>query len=132
MIRIFERASEYVKRGEPCALVTVVRTSGSVPRHAGAKMLVDTLGTLLEGTIGGGEMESRACSSPGRPSPMDNRAQQRITWPTSSAAIPASVAARSRSSSNRCCRPPPCSSSAQDTSGARWCTWPSGAAFAWR
>jgi len=59
-MRVFELASEYARRSEPCALVIVTRTSGSVPRRASAKMLVDAQGTILEGTIGGGEMESRA------------------------------------------------------------------------
>lgn len=40
-------------------MVTVIRTSGSVPRHAGSKMLVDAQGMLLAGTIGGGLMEGR-------------------------------------------------------------------------
>jgi xanthine dehydrogenase accessory factor len=44
--------------GVPVAMATVVRTQHSVPRHAGAKMLVYGDGHQL-GTIGGGEMESR-------------------------------------------------------------------------
>lgn len=44
--------------GVPVVLATVVRTRHSVPRHAGAKMLVYPDGTQL-GTVGGGEMESR-------------------------------------------------------------------------
>jgi xanthine dehydrogenase accessory factor len=40
------------------ALCTVVSARGSVPRHAGSKMLVYADGRF-EGTIGGGEMESR-------------------------------------------------------------------------
>ncbi len=59
-MRLFDLISQRIQRGEPCALVTVVRTSGSVPRRAGAKMLVDAHGTILDGTVGGGEMESRA------------------------------------------------------------------------
>jgi xanthine dehydrogenase accessory factor len=57
---ILRLAAEHVDRGAPCALVTVIRTSGSVPRHAGSKMLVGGGGDLLGGTIGGGEMENRA------------------------------------------------------------------------
>jgi xanthine dehydrogenase accessory factor len=38
------------------ALCTVVNTKGSVPRHAGAKMLVFADGSI-EGTVGGGETE---------------------------------------------------------------------------
>lgn len=37
----------------PVALATVLRTRGSVPRHAGSKMIVDPAGGLV-GTIGGG------------------------------------------------------------------------------
>lgn len=41
----------------PCALVTIAATSGSVPREAGAKMLVYANGKIT-GTIGGGKFES--------------------------------------------------------------------------
>jgi xanthine dehydrogenase accessory factor len=41
----------------PCAMVTVAATSGSVPRHAGAKMLVFGDGRIT-GTIGGGKFEA--------------------------------------------------------------------------
>ena len=44
--------------GELVVLATVVKARGSVPRHAGAKMLVYENGRI-SGTIGGGEMESR-------------------------------------------------------------------------
>jgi len=44
--------------GRPVALATIVKARGSVPRHAGSKMLIYADGDLL-GTIGGGEMESR-------------------------------------------------------------------------
>jgi xanthine dehydrogenase accessory factor len=44
--------------GRPVVLATVIDTSRSVPRHAGAKMLISADGTT-KGTIGGGEMESR-------------------------------------------------------------------------
>ena len=44
--------------GQPVALATIVKARGSVPRHAGSKMLVYPDGRL-SGTIGGGEMESR-------------------------------------------------------------------------
>jgi xanthine dehydrogenase accessory factor len=46
------------RRGEAAAMATVVRARGSVPRHAGSKMLVRGDGRI-EGTIGGGEMEGR-------------------------------------------------------------------------
>jgi xanthine dehydrogenase accessory factor len=47
-----------VKEGRSVALVTVTATSRSVPRHAGAKLLVVRDGETI-GTIGGGEMEAR-------------------------------------------------------------------------
>jgi xanthine dehydrogenase accessory factor len=43
--------------GEPIALATVVSATGSVPRHAGSKMLVRADGSIV-GTVGGGAMES--------------------------------------------------------------------------
>lgn len=43
--------------GKPCVLVTVAATRGSVPRAAGAKMLVLADGTVF-GTVGGGKFES--------------------------------------------------------------------------
>jgi xanthine dehydrogenase accessory factor len=42
--------------GAPAALATVLRTSGSTPRHAAAKMIVGPEGILV-GTIGGGRIE---------------------------------------------------------------------------
>ncbi len=45
------------RRREPCAIVTVAATTGSVPRAAGAKMLVFGSGKI-SGTIGGGKFES--------------------------------------------------------------------------
>lgn len=42
---------------EPAALATVIRTQGSMPRHAGSKMLICADGSII-GTIGGGAMES--------------------------------------------------------------------------
>ena len=46
---------------KPCALVTVAATRGSVPRAAGAKMLVYADGQT-SGTIGGGKFESLVLS----------------------------------------------------------------------
>ena len=42
---------------EPCLLATVVATTGSIPRAAGAKMLTYADGRIL-GTVGGGKFES--------------------------------------------------------------------------
>jgi xanthine dehydrogenase accessory factor len=48
-----------LQRGEPAALVTVVRAQGSTPQRAGAKMLVFADGRIV-GTIGGGCYENEA------------------------------------------------------------------------
>jgi xanthine dehydrogenase accessory factor len=48
--------------GRLAALCTVIRARGSVPRHAGSKLLVFADGQFL-GTVGGGEMESRAIAA---------------------------------------------------------------------
>ncbi len=50
--------ADAIDAGRPVVLATVIRTSRSVPRRAGSKMLAWADGTQL-GTIGGGEMESR-------------------------------------------------------------------------
>ena len=52
-------AAEALKRGEPVALVTIVRARGSTPQRTGAKMLVFADGRTI-GTIGGGCYESEA------------------------------------------------------------------------
>ena len=49
-------------RREAVALAVIIRDQGSVPRHAGTKMLVFSDGRTL-GTIGGGEMESRVVAA---------------------------------------------------------------------
>lgn len=54
---LFEALLAARKARTPVALATVVRAQGSVPRRAGAKMLVYGDGRIA-GTIGGGEMES--------------------------------------------------------------------------
>ena len=46
-----------VDGGSPVVLTTIVGTDGSVPRHAGSKMVVHPDGTTT-GTIGGGEVEA--------------------------------------------------------------------------
>jgi xanthine dehydrogenase accessory factor len=53
---LFERAAEFAAAGRRFALVTIVRTSGSTPRKAGAKMIVCDDGEIL-GTVGGGRVE---------------------------------------------------------------------------
>lgn len=55
---IFRALADAQTAGESVALVTVISTQGSMPRHAGSKMLVRSDGSVL-GTIGGGAMEAR-------------------------------------------------------------------------
>ncbi|HSM58478.1 MAG TPA: XdhC/CoxI family protein [Candidatus Sulfomarinibacteraceae bacterium] len=55
---IIEELIEAQKNGEPVVLATVTKARGSVPRHAGSKMLIYENGAI-SGTVGGGEMESR-------------------------------------------------------------------------
>lgn len=72
-MNILQLAAEWIEQNKACALVTIIRAAGSVPRHEGSKMLVGMDGTLIAGTIGGGEMENRAiklaqdCIADGRP-----------------------------------------------------------------
>lgn len=49
---------DFLRRGEACALLTVVATRGSVPREVGTRMVV-TARTCV-GTIGGGQLEYQA------------------------------------------------------------------------
>jgi xanthine dehydrogenase accessory factor len=63
--------TDAVDRGRSAALVTVVDTQRSVPRRAGAKLVVTSDG-LTFGTIGGGEMEAR-CISEARDALADGR-----------------------------------------------------------
>jgi xanthine dehydrogenase accessory factor len=59
---LYERLAEVERRGGSAALATVIRTQGSVPRHVGSKMLIFPDGRT-EGTIGGGELESRVIAA---------------------------------------------------------------------
>lgn len=56
---IYEELIRLSRRGEPCALATVVAHSGSSPRKTGAKMLVHANGSSL-GSVGGGPVENQA------------------------------------------------------------------------
>jgi xanthine dehydrogenase accessory factor len=56
--RILNELLAAQESGDSVALATVIKARGSVPRHAGSKMLVYGDGRT-SGTIGGGEMESR-------------------------------------------------------------------------
>lgn len=55
---LFRTLHDALERGADMALATVVRTQGSVPRHAGSKMLIWPNGEIA-GTVGGGLLESR-------------------------------------------------------------------------
>jgi xanthine dehydrogenase accessory factor len=54
--RVLDALVAAVGGGEPVVLATVVGTTGSVPRHAGTKMVVFADGRTI-GTIGGGRVE---------------------------------------------------------------------------
>ncbi|MGH2521022.1 MAG: XdhC family protein, partial [Anaerolineales bacterium] len=58
MPTLFDSLAVLERSGGSAVLCTVIRERGSVPRHAGSKMLVYPDGQI-EGTVGGGEMESR-------------------------------------------------------------------------
>ena len=57
-VSLLRQLSEAVEGGVAVASATVVDTSRSVPRRAGAKMLVFRDGSIA-GTVGGGELEAR-------------------------------------------------------------------------
>ena len=59
MEKLFETLLSVLERGEDAVLVTIVASSGSAPRGAGARMLVTKDGRVC-GTIGGGAVEYRA------------------------------------------------------------------------
>jgi xanthine dehydrogenase accessory factor len=56
-VGVFDRLAQLEKEGKSFALATIVQASGSVPRHAGTRMLIFSDGSF-EWTIGGGEVES--------------------------------------------------------------------------
>lgn len=56
MKKLFETMCEALRRGQDLVLVSVIASSGSTPRGAGARMLVSNQGWLT-GTIGGGAVE---------------------------------------------------------------------------
>lgn len=58
MTSIIQALSDLETQHQTAALCTVVRSSGSTPRHATCKMLVYPDGHIL-GTVGGGELENR-------------------------------------------------------------------------
>jgi xanthine dehydrogenase accessory factor len=54
---LLAKLQEARDHGKPCVMVTVAQTRGSVPREAGAKMLVYSDGKTA-GSVGGGKFES--------------------------------------------------------------------------
>jgi xanthine dehydrogenase accessory factor len=56
MQEIFSKAAELIRQNRPFIFTTVVRTKGSTPQKAGAKMLIRANGSTL-GTLGGGCVE---------------------------------------------------------------------------
>ncbi|NLM21984.1 MAG: XdhC family protein [Peptococcaceae bacterium] len=59
MRELFRQLGQNLKNNKDAVLVTVVASSGSTPRGAGARMLVTEAGRL-HGTIGGGAVEYRS------------------------------------------------------------------------
>ena len=59
MKQLFDMLRDVLRRGEDAVLVTIVASSGSAPRGAGARMLVSAKGRLC-GTIGGGAVEYKS------------------------------------------------------------------------
>jgi len=57
--KIYKKINELLEQGETFAVVTIVRTEGSTPRKAGAKMIVLPDGSTF-GTIGGDCVEAGA------------------------------------------------------------------------
>ena len=62
MSTIYADILDTLRANRPAALATVIRARGSAPRHEAAKMLILDDGTI-QGTIGGGEMESRVIAA---------------------------------------------------------------------
>jgi xanthine dehydrogenase accessory factor len=56
---VHQAVVDAIDRGGPFALAVVLRSSGSVPREAGTKAIIDASGAI-HGTIGGGLLESEA------------------------------------------------------------------------
>ena len=57
-MNIFQKIEELRQKNIPAALVTVIKTSDSVPREVGTKMIVQFDGKI-HGTIGGSSVEAR-------------------------------------------------------------------------
>jgi xanthine dehydrogenase accessory factor len=55
---LYTKAAELTSQGQPFAIATVVRVDGSSSARRGSKALIDPLGNLLVGWVGGGCAES--------------------------------------------------------------------------
>jgi xanthine dehydrogenase accessory factor len=62
MAAVYAALAQASAEGVEAALATVVATQGSMPRHAGSKMLVYSDGRIV-GTVGGGAMEARVIAA---------------------------------------------------------------------
>jgi xanthine dehydrogenase accessory factor len=62
-IAVLNAVHDAVKDGRAVVLATVIRTRGSVPRHAGSKLVIDA--DRLVGTIGGGCGEADVITAAG-------------------------------------------------------------------
>ena len=59
---LYRARAELEAQGRVGVLCTIVRSSGSTPRHTGSKMLVYPDGSFV-GTVGGGELEGRVIAA---------------------------------------------------------------------
>lgn len=59
MKEVLQAINQALQEGQTIAVLTIVRASGSTPRHSASNMLVRSDGSFL-GTIGGGTMELQA------------------------------------------------------------------------
>jgi xanthine dehydrogenase accessory factor len=57
-MRFFHDLDEIQSRGESAVFCTIVRSSGSTPRHVGSHMIVYPSGAI-SGSVGGGELETQ-------------------------------------------------------------------------
>jgi len=65
MKELAERICALLQTGRPAAVATILSRSGSAPRTAGSKMVVDEHGGFV-GTIGGGKFEADVLAEAGR------------------------------------------------------------------
>jgi xanthine dehydrogenase accessory factor len=82
---VYRQLNAFIAEGQPCALATLVSTSGSSPQNTGASVLFLPDGRII-GTIGGGCMEAEArrialdCLRSGRPKLFELRLDDDFGW----------------------------------------------------